>query len=96
VTIKCLHSLLTRSRRIGTAAFSFLGTITGRVSSSTTALNFCRRMRGSSYSQATSAASAATEPPQKASIDVSWTDALQGFGFGLAFTPMAVLALRGR
>jgi hypothetical protein len=53
-------------------------------------------MRGSSYSQATSAASAATEPPQKASIDVSWTDALQGFGFGLAFTPMTVLALRDR
>ena len=33
---------------------------------------------------------------EKASIDVSWTDALQGFGFGLAFTPMTVLALRGR
>jgi hypothetical protein len=43
-------------------------------------------MRGFSYSQATSAASAATEPPQKASIDVSWTDALQSFGFGLAFS----------
>jgi hypothetical protein len=48
------------------------------------------------YSQASGAASAATEPPQKASSDVSWSDALQGFGFGLAFTPMTVLALRGR
>jgi hypothetical protein len=91
VTIKCLHSLLTRSRGIGTAAFHH-----GQGVVATTALNFCRRMRGSSYSQATSAASAATEPPHKASIDVSWTDALQGFGFGFAFTPMTVLALRGR
>jgi hypothetical protein len=32
------------------------------------------------------------QPPQKASFDVFWTNALQDFGFGLAFTPMTILA----
>jgi hypothetical protein len=47
VTTKCLRSRLTRSGDIGTAALSFLGTITGKPSSSSAALKFCRRMRGS-------------------------------------------------
>ena len=46
-TTKCLPSRLTRSGDIGTAALSFLGTITGKLSSSAAALKFCRRMRGS-------------------------------------------------
>src|SRR6476660_9182943 len=47
VTTKCLRSRLTRSDDIGTTALSFLGTITGKPSSSSAALKFCRRMRGS-------------------------------------------------
>ena len=57
VTIRCLRRRLTRSRDTGTAALSFLGTITGKLSPAR-ALKLCRRMRRSSYSQATSAAPA--------------------------------------
>jgi DNA invertase Pin-like site-specific DNA recombinase len=46
VTTKCLRSRLTRSSYIGTAALSFLGTITGKLSSSAAAVKLCRRMRG--------------------------------------------------
>ena len=46
-TTKCLRRRLTRSGDIGTAALSFLGTITGKLSSSAAVLKFCRRMRGS-------------------------------------------------
>ena len=46
VTTKCLRSRITRSRDIGTAALSFLGIITGKLSSSA-GFGFCRRMRGS-------------------------------------------------
>jgi hypothetical protein len=42
VEIKCLRRRLTRSRDIGTAVLSFLGTITGKLSSSATALRWCR------------------------------------------------------
>src|SRR6476661_7978752 len=41
VTTKCLRSRLTRSGDIGTAALAFLGTITGKLSSSAAALKFC-------------------------------------------------------
>ena len=42
-----LRSRLTRSSDIGTAVLSFLGTITGKLSSSAAVLNLCRRRRGS-------------------------------------------------
>ena len=45
-TTKCLRSRLTRSGDIGTAALSFLGTITGKLSSSAAALKFCRLSMG--------------------------------------------------
>jgi hypothetical protein len=45
-TTKCLRNRLTRSGDIGTAAFSFLGTITGKLSSSAVS-KLCRRIRGS-------------------------------------------------
>jgi hypothetical protein len=47
VTTKCLRSRLTRAGDIGTTALSFLGTITGKLSSSAAALKLSRRMRGS-------------------------------------------------
>src|SRR5580692_3026445 len=47
VTTKCLRSRLTRSGDIGTNTLSFLGTITGKLSSSAAVLKFCRRMQGS-------------------------------------------------
>src|SRR5215471_15168548 len=47
VITKCLRSRLTRSFDVGTTALSFLGTITGKLSSSALALGFSRRMRGS-------------------------------------------------
>jgi hypothetical protein len=47
VRTKCLRSRLTRSGDIGTTALSFLGIITGKLSSSAAALKVCRRMRGS-------------------------------------------------
>ena len=45
VTTKCLRSRVTRSDDIGTTALSFLGTITGKLSSSAAILKFRRRMR---------------------------------------------------